>query len=605
MRRAILLTLVLAFAAFVTSCGGGGGGGQQIVVTIDPTSATVTINQLMTFKDTVLGTTNTAVNWEVNNVVGGAPATGTINASGVYTAPAQVPNPATVTVTVALQADATKSASATVNIVASTPNEAKQSFPIILGTTGGNANDSSTSGNTITCCGGTLGSLVERNGIFYILSNNHVLARSDSATLGDNIIQPGLVDSNCNPNNASVVAHLSQFTRLEAPGTNVDAAIAQINPGAVDTSGTIFSLGSTATGNVPDPGPPHAGTGIAASVGMTVAKSGRTTGLTCSTVGAIGISTKVQYQTGCSTGTTFSVIYQNQISVSGGTFSGQGDSGSLIVSQGSADPVALLYAGSNTDSVGNPVQDVLMAMADPVGNKPVFVGSASTHQVIGCTLPGFSAATAAAQSGLAMQAQSLAPAIAARDLHANQLLANPYVRAVGVGTSIDHPGEPAVLLVVDPSQTRTELPAVVEGTRTRIVQGGTETPRGVLDETQSARLTPSGDAFSVGSLSGEKVAQAKAVLAARVDEWMKKPEVQGFGITSSADAPGEPALMIYLIRGVKHDAIPPVIDGLRTRVRESSRFRAGFGDAPTRRGCSMPATRKTQPRPVSGSRLRP
>src|SRR4029077_12494069 len=124
----------------------------------------------------------------------------------------------------------------------------------------------------------------------------------------------------------------------------------------------------------------------------------------------------------------------------------QGDSGSLIVSEGSADPVALLYSGSDTDSVGNPVQDVLTAMADSLGNKPVFVGSASAHQVIACTLPGFSAATTTARSGLAFQAQSLASAAAAaaRDLHANQLLANSYVRAVGVGASIDHPGEPAV-----------------------------------------------------------------------------------------------------------------------------------------------------------------
>src|SRR5207245_11233220 len=176
-----------------------------------------------------------------------------------------------------------------------------------LGTNGGNANDPSTTGNTITCCGGTLGSLVQRNGVFYILSNNHVLARSDSAAVGDNIIQPGLVDSNCNPNSAAVVAHLSQFVRLETSGTNVDAAIAQINPGAVNTNGTIFSLGSTAPGNVPSPGSPHAGTGVAASLGLSVATTGGTTGLTCSTVGAIGISTKVQYHTGSGTGTTFSV----------------------------------------------------------------------------------------------------------------------------------------------------------------------------------------------------------------------------------------------------------------------------------------------------------
>jgi hypothetical protein len=229
------------------------------------------------------------------------------------------------------------------------------------------------------------------------------------------------------------------------------------------------------------------------------------------------------------------------------------------------------------------------------------VGSPSTHQVIACTLPGFSAATATAQSAMALQAQSPTPAVAARDLYANQLLANPFVRAVGVGSSIDHPGEPAVVLVVDPAQPRTELPAALEGIRTRIVRGGTETPRGVLDETQSARLAPSGEEFSVSGLSPEKVAHAKTVHAAHVDEWMKKPEVQGFGVTSSADAPGEPALMIFLIRGVAHDPIPPVIDGLRTRVRESSPFRAGFGDTPAQHACAAPTVGKLLLKPASDS----
>jgi len=601
MRFSFFLVPSLAACMFLGSCGGGNSG-SQVAVTIKPAFAINTVSQTTAFTDTVTGTMNTSVTWEVNNMPGGSATTGTISATGVYTAPAQVPSPATVSVSVVSQADTTKSASAQVTVLAHTPNEAAQSLPIKLGTTGGNANDSSRQGSTVTCCGGTLGSLVQRAGTFYILSNNHVLARSDSASLGENIIQPGLADTNCGSTSSSVVGNLSQFANLQAPGTNVDAAIAQVIPGAVDTTGMIFLLGSTTTGGVPDPGPPHSGTGVAATVGMSVGKSGRTTGLTCSRVGAVGVATRVQYQTGCGTGTMFTVDYSNQVSVTGGTFSGAGDSGSLIVSADTADPVALLYGGSDTDTVGNPVQDVLNAMADSLGNKPVFVGSASAHQVIGCTLAGFSTLSATPQSTSSLAAESLAAATTARDLHANELLANPYVRAVGVGASLDRPGEAAVLLIVDPSQPQVKLPAVLDGIRTRIMQAEANAPRGVLEEAQSTLLASNGDTFSVSRVSETLMAHAKTVHAAHVEEWMRKSGVQGFGVTSSADAPGEAALMIFLIRGVAHPAIPPVIDGLRTRVRESSRFRAGFGDTRPQRGCPMPVPLKRQTHPVSGGK---
>ncbi len=96
------------------------------------------------------------------------------------------------------------------------PNQAKQTFPISLGTSGGNVHD-------ITkrfCCSGTLGALVTKNGVNYILSNNHVLDDSDTAHVGDDISQPGLVDVGCNAANANVVAHFSEAPPL---GTgNVD-----------------------------------------------------------------------------------------------------------------------------------------------------------------------------------------------------------------------------------------------------------------------------------------------------------------------------------------------------------------------------------------------
>lgn len=571
---------------------GSGGNSAGVTLTLTPTSATVVVGQSAAFQATVTGSTNTAVTWEVNGVAGGNSTVGTI-ANGVYTAPAQVPNPASVTATAVAQADTTKFKSATVLVVASNSNQAAQNLPIKLGTSGGNAKDSSVKGNLIYCCGGTLGSLLQRNGTYYLLSNNHVFARSDLASVGDAIIQPGLIDANCSSAGTTTVGNLSQFVNLEASGTNVDAAIAQIVSGTVDLSGSVLSLGATATGGTPDAGPPHAGSGIAANVGEAVAKSGRSSSLTCSKVGAIHINTSVSYQKGCSTGTTFSVTYTGQISVTGGTFSAAGDSGSLIVDENTADPVALLYGGSDTDTVGNPVADVLSALQDGQGNRPTFVGSASTHKVIGCTLAAGAVTTAQAQSQAvaAIGAAQLAQAQRARDIHVPELLANPYIQAVGVGASIDHPGEPAVVIVVNPGQIPTALPDELEGVATRIVQGTSAGPHGAFDMEMGARVAPVVDKFAVNSVSQAELERAKAVHTAHVDELMKEPGVQGVGITSSADAPGEAALMIFVVRGVPRNPVPVVIDGLRTRVRESSRFTAGHWGNEAIGGCPVPSGR--------------
>ena len=50
------------------------------------------------FTATVTGGTSTAVTWQVNGVTGGSAATGTISASGLYTAPSTLPSPNTVTI---------------------------------------------------------------------------------------------------------------------------------------------------------------------------------------------------------------------------------------------------------------------------------------------------------------------------------------------------------------------------------------------------------------------------------------------------------------------------------------------------------------------------
>src|SRR5437879_6135078 len=87
-------------------------------VTISPTSATVAAGGTQQFMATVQNASNTAVAWQVSGVMGGNATVGTISTSGLYTAPAIVPSPATVTVTAVSQADPTKSASAQVTITA-------------------------------------------------------------------------------------------------------------------------------------------------------------------------------------------------------------------------------------------------------------------------------------------------------------------------------------------------------------------------------------------------------------------------------------------------------------------------------------------------------
>src|SRR5215469_948337 len=451
---------------------------QQVAVTVSPNPISVAIFTTQQFTATVNGQASTAVTWEVNGVTGGSQATGYISTSGLFVAPGGVPTTSSgngkvtttpVTVTAVSTANPNSSGSATVTILP--PNENPQGGVIKLGTSGGNQNDSSTSGNTITCCGGTLGSLVTRGGTQYILSDNHVLARTDLAAIGESIIQPALVDTRCGQEVFATVGQLSQFYNLET-GTapKIDAAIAQAVTGAVDPSGNILFLGATTdANNVPLPGAPHAGSGVAASVNKAVTKSGRSTGLTCSTVLSTNTPTTVQYQKGCGTGVMFSETFMNQVVVAGGNFSAAGDSGSLIVTQDTADPVALLFAGSDTDTVGNPVSDVLNFFQSS-GNSVTFVGGAA-HQVIGCTLPVKPASATLTVPISTASAEGLQKATAARDAHAAELLAHPEVQAVGVGASYDHPGEAAILLFVNQGQTPRNLPAATEGIRTRIIEG--------------------------------------------------------------------------------------------------------------------------------------
>src|SRR5581483_1344700 len=127
---------------------------------------------------------------------------------------------------------------------------------------------------------------------------------------------------------------------------------------------SILQLGPVVAG-LAQPAPPSSTVGTA-TIGMQVAKSGRTSGLTCSTVAAINLQVSIDYSPSCgSNATAFTVVYNNQVDIISTSFSAAGDSGSLIVDANTARPVALLYGGSSSDTVANPIADVLNGLADP------------------------------------------------------------------------------------------------------------------------------------------------------------------------------------------------------------------------------------------------
>jgi hypothetical protein len=88
----------------------------DISVTILPTSGVVTLGNQLTFTATVKNSSDEAVSWSVSGVSGGNASLGTITVGGVYTAPQDLPNPASVQIVATSHADTPKSATATVQI---------------------------------------------------------------------------------------------------------------------------------------------------------------------------------------------------------------------------------------------------------------------------------------------------------------------------------------------------------------------------------------------------------------------------------------------------------------------------------------------------------
>jgi len=119
---AMCLLAALLVVASISGCSQSSGSGgpppppPQIAVMVSPKSGMVLLGNTQSFSASVSNTTNTAVSWSVNGIPGGNATIGTISASGVYTAPGDLPSPANVQVTATSAADPTKSDTATLSI---------------------------------------------------------------------------------------------------------------------------------------------------------------------------------------------------------------------------------------------------------------------------------------------------------------------------------------------------------------------------------------------------------------------------------------------------------------------------------------------------------
>lgn len=182
----------------------------------------------------------------------------------------------------------------------------------------------------------------------FILSNNHVLANVNQASIGDEVLQPGPADGG---SLTDQIAVLHRFERIRLGGdvpNRVDAAIARVLPTA-EHQISICSIGAV--------------TGTERGVEeMRVRKHGRTTGLT------EGIITDEPYDTlvgmdhnDPSVVAKFTGQMRIERAGSSTAFGRGGDSGSLVVGAGNRRAVGLYFAGPDNGiyGVANHIGDVL------------------------------------------------------------------------------------------------------------------------------------------------------------------------------------------------------------------------------------------------------
>jgi len=216
---------------------------------------------------------------------------------------------------------------------------------------------------------GTLGMVVRKAGVRYILSNNHVLANSNDAKMGDDAWQPGSYDGG---GPADTIAHLSAFvpiTFLNGGSGCLGGIIGKVTAPIAAFFAELFGRTPRAITNKVDAaiarplidedvldeileiGKP---TGYGeAKKGDTIKKSGRTSELSQADVIATDGVSNVNYGDGKI------AIFEDQVVTP--AMSEGGDSGSAALN-GQNEAVALLFAGSSSLTILNKIANVIDAL---------------------------------------------------------------------------------------------------------------------------------------------------------------------------------------------------------------------------------------------------
>ncbi len=223
---------------------------------------------------------------------------------------------------------------------------------------------------------GTFGCVVYRNTEPFILSNNHILANSNDALIGDDIYQPGPTDGG---SSLDKIGELHDFIPIdfgvsgggnggggEKPTCRIAKTVAAVTnflAWATHSKHRVSAYRPLAGNNLVDAalatpteeisdeiiqiGKPN---GIAqAMLGTEVQKFGRTTSYTTGQVIQVNATVNVEY------GPAKVATFYNQFMT--GSMSAGGDSGSAILNMNN-DIVGLLFAGSETVTIINPIGKV-------------------------------------------------------------------------------------------------------------------------------------------------------------------------------------------------------------------------------------------------------